>query len=266
MRESGMNNTTRSPINSNPATLLQSSKLDELFRTIFDGNGGRTLHGDTAFQAVADGLSTYGRATHVNWDFDANAAKQQGNKAARPLSKAERKDKRQSSTWCRDFIPATKQPDYPLAKQDRCPVIVAAGSQRRRRFDVEVVNKTTGDVEQRTIRFRTNTVHILSYGKIVEFKHSSIANGTFLDCRDGKRKPLSFAKSELRRFLGLSEGDAKFAELTTFPKGKAKCANPSPCNPAAKQPVTPQPGHNVAGLQPVRPQPVGPVMSAIASW
>src|SRR4051812_5293880 len=98
-----MNNANSSVIHPcNPATLSQSDK-DALFRAIFDGVT-RTPRGNSAFQAVADGLSTYGRATHTNWDFDADAAKQQGNKAARPLSKAERRDKRQSASWVRDFV------------------------------------------------------------------------------------------------------------------------------------------------------------------
>jgi hypothetical protein len=245
-----MKHTSQSTMQScNPATLSQSDK-DALFRSIFDGNGGRTLHGNTAFDAVADGLSTYGRATHVNWDYDAAAAKQQGNKAARPLSKAERRDKRQSASWVRDFVPATIRPDYPSAKQDRNVGVVAAGSQDRKRFRVEIT-QPNGETAEILCSLITNTIHVLSYGKIVEFRCTSRANGTFLDCRDGKRKPLSFAKSELHRFVGLTKGDELFAELTTFPKGKKPATSDtmSPCNPAPKEPVTQQPGHIVAGLQ-----------------
>lgn len=232
----------------NPATLPKATgQHDHLFRAIFDGVGHSKPSG-SAFQAVADGLSTYGRATHCNWDFDARAAKQQGNKATRPISKAERRDKRQDGSWVRDFVPANVLPCYPVAKQDRCPVIVAAGMQGCKRFTVETVNRQTGDREEIRVKLVTNTIFILTYGQTVEFSMTSRSKGTFLDGRDGKRKPLSFAKSELRRFLGITEGNAKFAELTTFPQPKV--APLSPCNPPNVSHDDTQPGHTVAGLQP----------------
>lgn len=218
------------------ATLLPcnpTADLDAIFRTIFDGNGGRA-HGysSNAFDTVAQNLDAYGKATHANWDYDASVAKQQGNSAARPISKAERRDKREDGKWVRDFVPATLRSDYLTAKADRNIGIVAAGLQESKRFRCEVTDKTTGERVEIMCKLITNTVLVASYGKIVEFRCTSRSKGTFLDCRDMKRKPLSFAKSELRRFLGITEGDAKFTMLTTFPKGED--ATLSPGNPLAQ--------------------------------
>jgi hypothetical protein len=234
----------------NPATLLQSSTIagqhDALFRSIFDGVT-RTPRSNSAFQAVADGLSTYGRATHTNWDFDADVAKQQGNKAARPVCKAERKDKRQNGSWVRDFIPATLRSDYPDARNERNTGTVSQGCSATKRYRVEKLDKATGETVGIVCRLITNTVVILTYGKIVEFSMTNRASGTFMDGRDGKRKPLCFAKSELQRMVGVTEGNKRYAELTQFPATKSRTE--SPCDPATQAQGHAMTGHAVAGQQ-----------------
>lgn len=216
------------------ATQVQETAhpLDPLFRSIFDGTGqqGRS---DSAFQAVADGIATYGKAKPSKWDFDAETAKQSGTRTAPVLSKAERKDKRQNCSWVRDFVPVTRQPDYGILAKQGNRVAGSLSSHTKPRITVEKLNRTTGEVETMRFRIQFNTISILSYGKFFEFRTSDRSSGTFRDGRDGKSKPLSFAKSELRRLLGATEGDLKFAELT-----KPFAAKP-PRNPATLQPVTP---------------------------
>lgn len=245
-----MKHATKSVMQScNPVILPKATKpLDHLFRAIFDGVG-HNHDGGNAFDTVALNLDTYGKATHATWDFDAG---QQGCRAARLISKAERKDKRQDAKWVRDFIPAM-QPGSPVMAKPCSRVIVAAGSQDRKRFRVEVT-QPNGEREEIMCSLVTNSIFIASYGKIVEFRCSSRAVGTFVDCRDMKRKPLSFAKSELRRFLGVTEGDARYTELTCFPaarqpKSKDTFKGTSPGNPSPTSPVTPVTGQLVAGQQ-----------------
>lgn len=243
-----MKHTTKSALHScNPATLPKATgQHDHLFRAIFDGDV-KHRHSSNAFDTVADNLATYGRATHTNWDFDAKVAKQQGSKATRPVCKAERKDKRQNGSWVRNFVPATVQPCYPAIAQTGNTVAGSLCDTGVRRYRVEKLDKATGEVVEITCRLITNTVSILTYGKIVEFSMTNRASGTFMDGRDGKRKPLSFAKSELHRMVGVTEGNKRYAELTHFPAPKSRTE--SPCNPAAVPSGHAMTGHAVAGQQ-----------------
>lgn len=250
----------------NSVTLPPGGPLDPLFRSIFDGAAGKHGRSDSAFQAVADGVATYGKAVKNEWNHDSDAPHQ----AVKPLSKAERKDKRQNSSWVRDFVPATRQPSFPAFAKQSNRVAGSLGDQAQMRVTVERVN-AAGETEEFRFRLRFNVVSILSYGKFFEFRRYERSSGSFRDGRDGKSKPLSFAKSELRRLLGATEGDLKFAALTApFPPKGGKAATLSPCNPSDcatvtpsnDTPIAPQSGHSVTGS----PGGTAPVTRPMTLW
>lgn len=234
---------TTEPVNHAALPQGNPKPLDPLFRAIFDGRGGdrRSNH---AFDSVADGLATYGRATHAQWDFDRSEAGRQG---SRPISKAERQDKRQNGSWVRDFIPATRKPCDQVVQVNVHRVAGSLCDTAVKRMRIEVRDRVTGEETEIVAKLQTNTIYVSCYGKIVEFSMTNRAKGTFCDGRDGKRKPISFAKSELCRMLGHSEGMARFAELCQF--DPPKCATLSPSSTSSVQPSDTRSGHTDAGQQ-----------------
>lgn len=83
---------------------------------------------------------------------------------------------------------------------------------KQRRMRVDVIDPATGDTEQRIFRLTTVTITVVAYGVMFRFIKTNRGQSV-LDSRTGKRVSQSFVKSELRRILGATEGDAKFAEL-----------------------------------------------------
>lgn len=227
-----------------PATLLRRSPRPHHHATEWQGNIAALRQADklpsfgksgNAFDTVAENRFTYGKAKPNEWDFDRSEA---GNSKA-PVSKAERKDKRESGAHIRSFVPKTLQPCYPIAKQSGGIVSVSQGDRVAKRFRVNKVDPVTKEETSFLVTLVINTISILSYGQIFEFSCSSRSKGTFGDSRvldtKGKptRRPLSFAKAELCRILGVTEGMAKFAELTTFPKRNNPATLP-PSDPDVK--------------------------------
>lgn len=190
---------------------------------------------DSAFDAVAEAVFTYGKvrgegkgpSVHVN------------SHGAACSSEKNSKDKRQNGSWVRNFVPKAVQPCYPEAASNGNRVAVWQCDRVAVRFYVTIKDKATQEERQVPVTLTTNTVSVLSYGTLIEFSLTNRSKGTFGDSRDVKRHPLSFAKSELRRILGASVGDAAYAALVTLPP---KC------------PTTKQPSASVAGSQAVGSQ------------
>lgn len=96
-----------------------------------------------------------------------------------------------------------------------CRAACAVNESKTRRIQLDRVEPVTGETE--TIRFylKTNTVFVLSYGKVFQFSMTNRSKA-ILDSRDGSRRPVAWVKAELRRLLGCTEGDSQFAALTAF--------------------------------------------------
>jgi hypothetical protein len=91
----------------------------------------------------------------------------------------------------------------------------AAGSQcgsETKRFKITVKDKVTGEPKEVLAKLTTTTLTVVSYGVAFHFVKTN-RGASVLDTRDGLRKPQAFVRSELRRILGATEGDAKFTEL-----------------------------------------------------
>lgn len=88
----------------------------------------------------------------------------------------------------------------------------AVNSAAIKRYRATVTDKHTGLPTEVTVRIITTTVTVISYG--VQFTFSKCNRGqSVVDSRSGKRVSLSFAKAELRRILGDSEGARQYAAL-----------------------------------------------------
>lgn len=126
------------------------------------------------------------------------------------------KDKRQSSKHIYAYSEKV-QPCNPETAKPCSKVAVSQSDRESKRFYVTLKDRVTGEERSVPVTLTTNFVRVLCYGKLVEFSLTNRSKGAFLDGRDGKRKPLSFAKSELRRLLGATEGDAAYATLCYMP-------------------------------------------------
>lgn len=122
-------------------------------------------------------------------------------------------DSRHDGKWVFGFVEKATPTETPAAEHPIRPV-ASMHSNESIRVSVEVVDKATGEREDRRFRIRKSIVSILTYGKLVEFSRTNMNGVTFRDGRDGKTKPLGFAKLELRRMLGVTEGDKEFAKLS----------------------------------------------------
>lgn len=161
-----------------------------------------------ATDTVGQNVFAYGKAKPNSWDFDAS---HQNHKHT--TSKAGRRDKRQNGTWVFNFV--EKKPSQPTPVANTKGVFNPSITDRENyRITVEVKNKETGEKEERRFRIRKVVVSILSYGQLIQFSRTNKNGTTFRDSRTNKTLPLSFAKSELIRLCGVTEGMAKFAELS----------------------------------------------------
>lgn len=183
------------------------------------------------FDTVAENRFTYGKAKPKAWDF-------QG-KVETPISPVERKDKRESSKHIFAFTPKAAELCCPPTLKPSNRVAVWQGDSVAKQFYVTKTDPVTKEETKFRVSMTTNTVSVLSYGQLIEFSHSTRSKGTFADMRDGKRKPLSFAKAELRRMLGATEGDKAYAALATLPP---------------KRPTAEQPGDSAARSQGSNPR------------
>lgn len=179
-----------------------------------------------AFDAVAENRFTYGKAGHTTWDFDKSKAT-----GAPATSKAERKDKRESGKHVFAWTPAVRPCDR-VAAQPCGITAVWKGDRVDKRFYVTVTDPSTMEEKQILVTLTTNIVSVLSYGQIIEFSMSSRSKGTFGDSRQldatgkPKRHPLSFAKSELHRMLGVTVGNEAYLHLATLPPKRPTAPTP----------------------------------------
>lgn len=203
------------------------------------GDGVSFRRSDNAFDAASENRFTYGKAKARQWDFDAT----QGARPPAP-SRVERKDKREDGKWALQFTPKVEQPCYPAALRSSDITAVSKGNRVTKRFRVDTVDSVTGEDTSLLVTLVTNEIHILCYGKHFVFSKSNRSSATFTDGRDGKRRPLSFAKFELIRMLGLTEGLSKYAELITLPP-----KNPTTGKPTTENTADAQAGSRVAGKQ-----------------
>jgi hypothetical protein len=166
----------------------------------------------SATDAAIENRFTYGKARAQQWDFDGKVGKQ-------PVSKAERRDKRQDSRWItRNFVEADAvRSSYPVAKQPSNRVAVWQGDRETRRLRVRVTDPITHEESRILVTLTTNIVSLLSYGQMVVFRHSNRMKGTYGDSRQAKNQPLSVAKSELERMLGLTDGSEAYQHLISNP-------------------------------------------------
>lgn len=137
---------------------------------------------ENSFDAVAENRFTYGKAGKVRWAWKSG---KQGDKVT---SQSERLDKSQDSKWAaRAYVApqhAVVQP-RDLCCQEQCSRVTWLHSASDNANDIEVI----------------------TYGKVVIFRKTSQMR-RFRDSRSPEHTlPLSFAKSELRRLLGVTDGD-----------------------------------------------------------
>lgn len=181
----------------NIAALRQGSKLPS-FRA-----------SESAFDAVAENRFTYGKP----------AAAPKGPKVITNSygmscsSEKCPKDKQQDSKWVRDYVPRSEaieqQRDLSTPEQF-CRVTWSHGHSDS-----------------------ANEIRITAYGKALIFLKTHKQKATYGDSRFEKPQPIAFAKIELRRMLGVSEGDRAYELL---------------CNPAALLPISPQPVADEQGI------------------
>lgn len=88
----------------------------------------------------------------------------------------------------------------------------AVTSSTTKRYPCTVTDRITGQPIDVMVKLVTNVVHVIAYGMRFTFTKTNRGK-TVLDSRNGKRVRLEFARAELRRILGDSEGLAKYAAL-----------------------------------------------------
>lgn len=145
---------------------------------------------ESATDAVTENLFTFGKASKIRWNYKSSEA---GERCDRVTSEPERLDKSQDSKWIRNYVPWSEDVTVPRD--------LVTTSQCSRVTWLDALDDSA------------NEITVIAYGKPVIFRKTHKQKATYGDSRFEKPQSLSFAKAELRRLLGATEGDYAFVLL-----------------------------------------------------